>query len=81
MKKILLLLAAVSSLIYSKEIFFDSHYTLWSSPDMLIWTPDEESPLDPKEFCLSLKRNNTGIGEPKCRVFGEWSRYSIPMRY
>ncbi|MCF0216181.1 MAG: hypothetical protein HUK21_09000 [Fibrobacteraceae bacterium] len=81
MKKILLLLAAVSSLIYSKEIFFDSHYTLWSSPDILIWTPDEESPLDPKEFCLSLKRNNTGIGEPKCRVFGEWSRDSIPMRY
>ena len=66
---------------HAKDIYFDSHWTLWQNADILIWTPDKEPPIDPKEFCLSLRRNNTGIGEPKCRLFGEWERDTVASRY
>ena len=66
---------------YAKDIFFDSHWTLWQNADILIWTPDKEPAIDPKEFCLSLRRNNSGIGDPKCRLFGEWERDTVAMRY
>lgn len=66
---------------FAGDTFFNSHPTLWKDPDILIWTPDAEPPIDPKEFCLSLRRNNTGIGNPKCRLFGEWERDSVAIRY
>lgn len=65
----------------AKDIYFDSKWTLWQDADILIWTTEKESPIDPKEFCLSLKRNNSGIGSPKCRLLGEWERDSVAMRY
>lgn len=78
---VLTLHALVASKADAKDIYFDSHWTLWQNADILIWTPDKESPIDPKEFCLSLRRNNTGIGEPKCRLFGEWERDTVASRY
>ena len=65
----------------AKDVYFDSKWTLWQNADILIWTPDKEAALDPKEFCLSLRRYNSGIGEPKCRLFGEWERDTVAMRY
>jgi len=63
------------------KVYFDSKWTLWQNSDILIWNVDKELPIDPKEFCLSLRRNNMGIGEPKCRTIGEWERDSIAIRY
>jgi len=65
----------------ANDVYFDSKWTLWQDADILIWTTEKDAPIDPKEFCLSLKRNNTGIGNPKCRLLGEWERDSIAIRY
>ena len=65
----------------AKDIYFDSKWTLWQNADILIWTPDKEPAVDMKEFCLSLRRYNSGIGDPKCRLFGEWERDTAAMRY
>ena len=73
-----LMLAAT---VFAGNVYFNKRPTLWQNPDILIWTPDKESPVDPKELCLSLKRNNPSIGDPKCRLFGEWERDSIAMHY
>jgi hypothetical protein len=73
--------AMIANVASAKDIYFDSKWTLWQNADILIWTPDKEIPIDPKEFCLSLRRYNSGIGEPKCRLFGEWERDSVAMRY
>ena len=84
MKRVSLFTLAVVLLVqalFAKEVYFDSHWTLWQNADILIWTTEKESPIDPKEFCLSLRRNNTGIGEPKCRLLGEWERDTVAMRY
>jgi hypothetical protein len=63
------------------EIFFNNTYTLWKDADVLLWTPDSVSAVKPTEFVLSLKRNNTGIGNPTCRLAGDWQRDSIAFRY
>ena len=83
MKKLLyvLLISMLAVISHAKDIYFDSHYTLWKDGDILIWNVDKSITIDPKEFCLSLKRNNTSIGDPKCRIFGEWERDSVALRY
>lgn len=84
MNRLLVLISIVmlyATAAFAGETYFDNHPTMWKDPDILIWTPDAEPPIDPKEFCLSLRRNNTGIGEPKCRQFGEWERDSVAVRY
>lgn len=84
MKRLLLTLLLVllgMATVDAKDVYFDSKWTLWQDPDILIWTTEKEAPIDLKEFCLSLKRNNTGIGNPKCRLFGEWERDTVAMRY
>lgn len=81
MKRIVLALLIFVCSVFADNVFFHNHWTLWKDADVLIWSADKTPALDPKEFCLSLKRNNTGIGEPKCRLFGEWERDSIAMRY
>jgi hypothetical protein len=67
----ILLVFSLATQALAGDIYFNKHPVLWENPDILIWTPDGKSPIDPKELCLSLKRTNTGIGEPKCRIFGE----------
>lgn len=84
MKSILFALSLVLFLVagaFAGDVYFDTKWTLWSDADILIWTPDQEPAIDIKEFCLSLRRSNGGIGTPKCRVFGEWERDSIAVRY
>ena len=78
---VLLLQLLFANTLCAKDVYFDSKWTLWQNADILIWTPEKEPPIDPKEFCLSLKRNNSGIGDPKCRLFGEWERDSLAVRY
>lgn len=78
---ILLAVFLFTSGVLAQDVYFNSHPTLWKDADILIWTTDSDPALDPKEFCLSLKRNNTGIGEPKCRILGEWERDSVAIRY
>ena len=63
------------------DVYFNSNWTLWSDADVLVWTTDPAPAIDVKEFCLSLRRSNSGIGNPKCRVFGEWERDSLAVRY
>ena len=77
----ILLVISLAASVLAGDIYFNKHPVLWENPDILIWTPDGQSPIDPKELCLSLKRTNMGIGEPKCRIFGEWERDSIAMHY
>lgn len=77
---LILFVLAISNAL-AGDIYFDSKWTLWSDPDILIWTTDKDLPLDVKEFCLSLRRANSGIGNPKCRMLGEWERDSIAVRY
>ncbi|HHX15677.1 MAG TPA: hypothetical protein GX724_05900, partial [Fibrobacter sp.] len=74
------LLIIVTSL-QAKETIYNGQYIIWKDADILIWTPDSNLAITPKEFCLSLKRNNNTIGEPQCRVFGEWERDSLPALY
>lgn len=78
---LVMLMAALASTVSASDIYFNSKWTLWKDAEILIWTMDKELAIDPKEFCLSLKRNNMAIGEPKCRVLGEWERDSIAIRY
>lgn len=74
------LLILVASL-QAKENVYNNPYIIWKDADILIWTPDSNLAITPKEFCLALKRNNNSIGEPKCRIFGEWERDSLPSLY
>lgn len=78
---ILWFLLSVASIASAGDTYFNSKWTLWRDADILIWNTDKELPIDPREFCLSLRRNNTGIGEPKCRTLGEWERDSVSVRY
>ena len=81
MKKLLAMLLFFAGLSCAGDVFFDSRYTLWKDGDILIWNVDKSITVDPKEFCLSLKRFNGGIGEPKCRILGEWERDSVSVHY
>jgi len=65
----------------AKETVFKNDYTIWKDADILIWTKDSNLVVSPKELCLSLKRINASIGEPKCRTFGEWERDSVTALY
>ena len=76
-----LALCALAATCLAKDVYFNKHPVLWENADILIWTPDAQSPVDPRELCLSLKRNNSGIGEPKCRLYGEWERDTVAMHY
>lgn len=75
---VLLTLASVAS---AGKVYFDSKWTLWKDADILIWNTGKDLPIEPKEFCLSLRRSNSGIGDPKCRTLGEWERDTIAIRY
>ena len=81
MKKLLAILLFLAAFASASEVFVDSRFTLWKDATILIWSLDGNSPISTNEFCLSLRRNNTGIGEPKCREFGEWERDTIATRY
>ena len=81
MKKLLAVLLFLVAFASASEVFFDSRFTLWKDATILIWSLDGNSPISTNEFCLSLRRNNTGIGEPKCRELGEWERDTIATRY
>ena len=65
----------------ASDVYFDSRWTLWKDATILIWAPEGNNPVNTSDFCLSLRRNNTGIGEPKCRELGEWERDTIAQRY
>lgn len=81
MKRLLPFLLFFAICVNAADVYFDSPWTLWQNATVLIWVPDGHAPLEPKEFCLSLRRFNSGIGDPKCRIFGEWERDSIAARY
>ena len=81
MKKLLAILLFLAAFASASEVYFDSKFTLWKDATILIWALDGNSPISTNEFCLSLRRNNTGIGEPKCRELGEWERDTIATRY
>ena len=81
MKKLLAILMVLVVWASASEVYFDSRFTLWKDATILIWALDGNAPVNANEFCLSLRRNNTGIGEPKCRQLGEWERDSIATRY
>ncbi len=81
MKKLLVILMFLAAWVQASEVYFDSRFTLWKDATILIWAPNGDSPINASDFCHSLRRNNTGIGEPKCRELGEWERDSIAKRY
>lgn len=67
--------------LFANEIFFRQTFVLWQDADILIWTPDSAAPVSPKEFALSLKRNNGGIGNPSVRLAGEFERDTSAALY
>lgn len=81
MNRIILTLLIFACSVFADNILFKNKWTLWKDAEVLIWSTTASPAIDPKEFCLSLKRNNTGIGDPKCRVLGEWERDSVAIRY
>ena len=81
MKKLLVLLMLLAAWVQASDVYFDSRFTLWKDATILIWAPNGNSPINATDFCHSLRRYNTGIGEPKCRELGEWERDSIAVRY
>lgn len=78
---LLILALLLAAPLFAGDVYSNSHPTIWKDGEILIWTLDTYPVVDPKEFCLSLKRNNTGIGDPKCRLLGEWERDTIAVRY
>ncbi len=76
-----LLLLSIAGNAMAQSVYFNGHSTVWKDADILIWTPDADPAIDVKEFCLSLKRFNSGIGDPKCRLAGEWERDTVAIRY
>jgi hypothetical protein len=81
MKKLLAILLFLAAWVQASDVYFDSRFTLWKDATILIWAPQGNSPINATDFCHSLRRYNTGIGEPKCRELGEWERDSIAQRY
>lgn len=63
------------------DVFFKSPYILWKDAEVLIWTPDSIPAVKATEFSLSLKRNNSGIGDPTARLAGDWQRDSVAFLY
>lgn len=61
--------------------YFEDDFTVWQDGEYLIWTQDDDLPLDPAEFCLSMRRANSGIGQPTCRELGEWQRDTVSAMY
>ncbi len=76
----LLFLFVAAPTLFAKT-FFAEPFTIWQNGEFLLWTDSENLPLNPAEFCLSLKRANSGIGNPTCRELGEWQRDSISQKY
>lgn len=72
--KVLVLWIALSIAPTCAATYFENDFTVWQDGEYLIWTQDESLPLDPNEFCLSMRRANSGIGKPTCRELGEWQR-------
>lgn len=81
MRLIALLIFACVNLVFAQDIYFDEHPIVWRDAEILIWSPDAEPVIEAREFCLSLKRYNSGIGDPKCRQIGEWERDTVAIRY
>ena len=75
------IIAIFASSVFAKDVYFREPFTLWQDPEILIWTPDSAAAVDPKEFALSLKRNNSGIGSPSVRIAGEFERDSSAVLY
>ena len=67
--------------VFAEDVYFREPFTLWQDPEILVWTPDSAAPVTPKEFALSLKRNNSGIGSPSVRIAGELERDSSAVLY
>lgn len=80
MKRVLLLALCLCALAFPKSQF-NSKYTVWQDGEYLIWNLDGNGSVDAAEFCLSLRRANSGIGEPSCRELGEWERDSVSAKY
>ncbi len=84
MKRLFLILAAAcffAGAVFAEDVYFREPFTLWQDPEILVWTPDSAAPIDPREFSLSLKRNNSGIGSPSVRIAGELERDSSAILY
>lgn len=81
MRIFLLFIFGFSISLFAQDLFFKNKYTLWKDGEILIWSPDPNIPLIPHEFCLSLKRANSNIGNPTCRLAGEWQRDSLTNLY
>lgn len=56
-------------------------YVTWKDAEVLIWSTAGEQPFPTSEFCLALRRANTGIGNPTCREAGDWQRDSAANLY
>ena len=67
MKRLFQILAAAcffAGAVFAEDVYFREPFTLWQDPEILVWTPDSAAPIDPREFSLSLKRNNSGEARP-----------------
>lgn len=63
------------------QTVFESPYTTWKDADVLLWPSDGAPSFPPAEFCLALRRANGGIGNPSCRIAGDWQRDSAANLY
>ena len=84
MKRLFQILAVAccfAGAVFAEDVYFREPFTLWQDPEILVWTPDSAAPIDPREFSLSLKRNNSGIGSPSVRIAGELERDSSAILY
>ena len=79
--KCLFLLLVVFIPASAGDVFFKRPYILWKDAEVLIWTPDSIPAIKATEFSLSLKRNNSGIGDPTARLAGDWQRDSVAFLY
>lgn len=79
--RVLILWLALSIFPAFAATYFENDFSIWQDGEYLIWNADETLPLDPNEFCLSLRRANSGIGKPTCRELGEWQRDTVSKLY
>lgn len=77
---VVILLAVASQAVQFKSVYVDST-TRWRDPEVLLWPAIAGSKIPANEFCMALRRNNSAIGNPSCRIAGDWQRDSSLSLY
>lgn len=81
MKRAILFLLFATLALHAEDVFFRAPYTIWQNADIVLWTPDSVPPVTPTALSFALRKNNSDIGRPTCRLGGDWQRDTSAALY